>query len=1493
MARLPTLRPAPTPGLLVLADGSSFEGEIVGHAPPGGVATGEVVFNTVLTGYQEVLTDPSYAGQMICFTYPHIGNYGVMADDDESRRPFCRGVIVRELTDRPSSWRATESLGAFLARHRLPGIAGVDTRRLTRHLRDAGSMPAAFGPLEVDDRATEATDETTLKRAAAAAPGTEGIDLVAEVTTARPYHVGDGRWSVVAYDFGIKRNILRHLGRLARVEVVPAGTPASEVLARRPDGVFLSNGPGDPRAVAGATDNVRQLLDQVPVFGICLGHQLLGAALGADTFKLRFGHHGGNHPVRRLEDGAVEITSQNHNYALTEGNIPGARVTHVNLNDGVVEGLACTDIAAFGVQYHPEAGPGPHDARYLFDRFDSPHGPPGTPTLMPRRHDLNSILVIGSGPIVIGQACEFDYSGTQACRVLAAEGYRVILANSNPATIMTDPEFADRTYIEPLNVETLAAIIDAERPDAVLPTLGGQTALNLAMALASTEPGKSESILERYGVEMIGASAEAIATAEDRERFKEAMTGIGLSVPDSGFAHTLAEAIEVGARIGYPLIVRPSYILGGAGTGIGVDADSFEHIAAGGLAASPISEILIERSIAGWKEYELEVMRDRADNCVVICSIENVDAMGVHTGDSITVAPAQTLSDVEYQAMRDAAFACIRRIGVETGGSNIQFAIDPTSGEMVVIEMNPRVSRSSALASKATGFPIAKIAARLAVGYTLDEIRNDITHETPASFEPTIDYVVTKVPRWAFEKFPGIPDVLGTRMQSVGEAMAIGRTFPESLQKGLRSLERGRLGLGCDPGETEYDDCPDDDLVRRAAAATPDRPFQLEAALRRGLPVDRLALATGVDPWFLDQIARIVDERMALAARSGPEDMSRAAWRRAKRLGFADAQLAWLWSKSGRPVSESEVRAARLAVGVRATMKTVDTCAAEFEARTPYHYSTYEDTDEVTPGLRPKVVILGSGPNRIGQGVEFDYCCVQASFALHDAGFETVMVNCNPETVSTDYDTSDRLYFEPLTEEEVRNVLDVEAANGEVAGVVVSLGGQTPLKLAGRLPAGMILGTPPDSIDLAEDRERWSALCDRLGIPQPAGGTAATVDDALAVAERVGYPALVRPSYVLGGRAMEIVYDADDLRRAMAELAGFGSLGREGGLSAQRPVLIDRFLEDAIEVDVDAVRDGDGEVLIGAVMEHVEEAGVHSGDSACVIPPPTLPPATVATIEDHTRAIAAALGVRGPLNVQYAVQGKQDDLRVYVIEANPRASRTVPFVSKATGVPLARMAARLIAGATLAELRAEGVLRPSVPGEHVSVKEAVLPFARFPEADTLLGPEMRSTGEVMGIDTTFGLAFAKSQAAAGDPLPADGTVFLSLADRDKAAGLRVALRFVQLGFALAATSGTASYLEDHGVPVETVVAKVGEGGVDAVELIRSGKVRLVVNTPRGGGPRADGAHIRRAANSQRVSCLTTVAAARAAVAGIADRATHPLAVRSLQEHHADGQLPLV
>ncbi len=1106
---------------------------------------------------------------------------------------------------------------------------------------------------------------------------------------------------------------------------------------------------------------------------------------------------------------------------------------------------------------------------------------------MPRRDDIESILIIGSGPIVIGQACEFDYSGTQACRVLRAEGYRVILANSNPATIMTDPEVADATYVEPLDAAVLARIIERERPDAVLPTLGGQTGLNLAMELVDG------GVLEANGAELIGADAAAIATAEDRQLFKQAMVEIGLDVPRSGTARGMDTAREVMRRVGLPVIVRPAYILGGRGAGIASTAEEFERVASFGLEASPISEILVEESIVGWKEFELEVMRDRADNCVVVCSIENLDPMGVHTGDSITVAPAQTLSDPEYQQMRNAAFAVLRRVGVETGGSNVQFAVDPATGRQVVIEMNPRVSRSSALASKATGFPIAKIAARLAVGYTLDEIPNDITGVTPASFEPTLDYVVTKIPRWAFEKFQNTSGTLGTSMQSVGEVMAIGRTFCESLQKGLRSLEQGRLGLNADPAEAALDRLDDAELLAATAVPTPERVFQLEALLRRGVSIEAVSAATGVDPWFLDQIARIGEERLVLESAS-PEAVTRAGWRRAKRLGFSDAQLAHLWGMSG-----AEARALRERAGVRPTFKTVDTCAAEFEATTPYHYSTYEDTDEIRPAERPRVVICGSGPNRIGQGIEFDYCCVHAGQALRRAGYETVMVNCNPETVSTDYDANDRLYFEPLTTEDVANVIAAE----DPVGVIVSLGGQTPLALSGHLGADLVLGTSPASIDLAEDRERWNALCARLGLPQPPGGTATSFGEARQVAARVGYPALVRPSYVLGGRAMAIVYDDEELSAAIDELADFGSLGREGGPASERPVLVDRFLEDATEVDVDAVRDRTGEVQIGAVMEHVEEAGVHSGDSACTIPPTTLGHEVVSVICDYTRRIAQELDVKGLLNVQFAVKRNGNGSGVsgsapaaatagdvFVIEANPRASRTVPFVAKATGVPLAMVAARLMVGATLAELRAEGMLPPAsdpgANGDYVAVKEVVLPFNRFPDADAVLGPEMRSTGEVMAIDSTPGLAFVKAQLAAGTRLPAAGTVFVSMADRDKEVGLRAARILHGLGYKLAATSGTAERLRGGGVPVAVDVAKLGDDeGRHAVDLIEAGEIQLVINSPRGRGPRADGAHIRSAAGRAGLPLVTTGAAALAAADGLRDLRDRSPTVRSLQEYH--------
>ncbi len=1096
---------------------------------------------------------------------------------------------------------------------------------------------------------------------------------------------------------------------------------------------------------------------------------------------------------------------------------------------------------------------------------------------MPRRDDISSIMVIGSGPIVIGQACEFDYSGTQACQVLRSEGYRVVLVNSNPATIMTDPGTADATYIEPLDADVLVDIIERERPHALLPTLGGQTALNLTMELVRRGD------LERFGVEVIGARPEAIETAEDRERFKEAMADIGLAVPRSGFAHSVDAALAVAHEVGWPIIIRPSFILGGAGTGIANSDEEFLRLAGEGLAASPISEILVEKSIAGWKEFELEVMRDVADNCVVVCSIENFDPMGVHTGDSITVAPQQTLSDVEYQAMRDDAFRVLRRVGVETGGSNVQFAVNPTTGERLVIEMNPRVSRSSALASKATGFPIAKIAARLAVGYTLNEIDNDITRVTPASFEPVIDYVVTKIPRWAFEKLPGSSPRLGTRMQSVGEVMAIGRTFPESLQKAVRSLEQGRSGFALGE-DSEFVAFSDTELWERCEVATPERLFALHEILRRGASVQEVAERTGIDPWFVHQLALIVEREIELA-QLDPEHFSARDWRRYKQWGFSDSQIAQL---SG--TNATAVATWRRAQGVVTTFKTVDTCAAEFVATTPYHYSTYEDESEVASSPRDRVIILGSGPNRIGQGIEFDYCCVHASMALRAMGYEAVMVNCNPETVSTDYSTSDRLYFEPLTPEDLAEVISAERAacvdGARLVGVIVALGGQTPLKLSHSLDPDLVLGTPVRSIDAAEDRERWSQICQALGLLQPPGDVALSLGEARVIAKRVGYPVLVRPSYVLGGRAMEIVYDDTALERVMNDLTSeYGSLAREGGVSRSRPILLDSFLEDAIEVDVDAVRDSLGDVYIAGIMEHVEEAGVHSGDSACALPPQTLSENVLATLRESTTKIARALEVVGLINVQFAVK----DDEVFVLEANPRASRTVPFVAKATGVPLAQVAVRVMMGQTLAQLRDEGVVTAATPHPHyVSVKEAVLPFSRFPDVDTVLGPEMRSTGEVMGIGESFGIAFAKSQLAAGTRLPDQGQIFMSLADRDKVAGVELARLFVDLGFRLAATLGTAGYFRSQGVNVDMLVGKVGLSDLagDAVGLIATDEVQMVVNTPSGSSARSDGAEIRKACVANAVACVTTLSAGFAAAKGIADTRDKGWRVASLQSLHS-------
>ena len=1081
---------------------------------------------------------------------------------------------------------------------------------------------------------------------------------------------------------------------------------------------------------------------------------------------------------------------------------------------------------------------------------------------MPRRTDITSILLIGSGPIVIGQACEFDYSGTQACKALKEEGYRVILLNSNPATIMTDPELADRTYLEPVTVEVVEQVIERERPDALLPTMGGQTALNIAVGLAKRRT------LSKYGVELIGASAEAIHKAEDREAFKLAMGRIGLKTPESGSARTREEAARVAERIGFPAIVRPSFTLGGTGGNIAYNREEFERHVEWGLAMSPVGEILVERSVIGWKEFELEVMRDLKDNVVIVCPIENVDPMGVHTGDSITVAPAMTLTDKEYQVMRDAAVRIIREVGVDTGGSNIQFAVHPETGDLVVIEMNPRVSRSSALASKATGFPIAKIAAKLAVGYTLDELSNDITRVTKAAFEPTIDYVVVKMPRFAFEKFPGADPTLTTQMKSVGEAMAIGRTFKEALQKAIRSLEVDRFGLGSlhgldgavPPGANR------DELAARVRSALqtphPDRVWHVADAMRLGVSVEELAALTRIDPWFLDQIHELVEFERRLGAATSSLDPD-LLWE-AKRLGFSDERLAQLTG-----VETGELRRRRAAGSSQGaahgvTYKRVDTCAAEFEAHTPYLYSTYEGQCESRPTDRRKVMILGGGPNRIGQGIEFDYCCVHAAFALREEGFETIMVNCNPETVSTDYDTSDRLYFEPLTEEDVLNIVDRERP----IGVVVQFGGQTPLKLALPLArAGVkILGTSPDAIDRAEDRERFRSLLVQLGLRQPDSGMARSVEEAARAAAKIGYPVMVRPSYVLGGRAMQIVFHEPGLLDYMASAVK---------ASPNHPVLIDKYLEDAIEIDVDAISDG-RQVVVAGIMEHIEEAGVHSGDSACSLPPYTLEGDMVAEIRRQTAALAMELGVVGLMNAQFAVRGGH----LYVLEVNPRGSRTVPFVSKAIGVPLAKLAMKVMMGKTLEALGFTEA--PTL--RHVAVKEAVFPFTKFAGVDVLLGPEMKSTGEVMGIDDDFGWAFAKSQAAAGVPLPRAGRVVLSVKDHDKPAALEVARRLRRLGFLLEATRGTAAYLQHHGVEVEPV-NKVTEGRPHIVDHIKNGEISLVVNTVGSESSQADSASIRREALQKGLPYCTTMPGARAAVMGMEAALRKGLTIRSLQEYH--------
>lgn len=1080
---------------------------------------------------------------------------------------------------------------------------------------------------------------------------------------------------------------------------------------------------------------------------------------------------------------------------------------------------------------------------------------------MPRREDLQKILLLGSGPIIIGQACEFDYSGTQACKSLQEEGYEVVLVNSNPATIMTDPETADRTYIEPLTPEMVEKVIEKERPDALLPTMGGQTALNIAVALAKN------GVLDKYGVELIGAKLPAIEKAEDRKLFSDAMARIDVAICPSGTASSLEEARVIGRDIGsYPLIIRPGFTMGGTGGGIAYNQEEFEEMAQAGIDASPVSQILIDQSLLGWKEYELEVMRDLADNVVIICSIENIDPMGIHTGDSITVAPAQTLTDKEYQRLRDIAIKIIREIGVETGGSNIQFAVNPMTGEVVVIEMNPRVSRSSALASKATGFPIAKMAAKLAVGYSLDEIKNDITKETPASFEPTIDYVVTKVPRFAFEKFPGSSSVLTTQMKSVGEAMAIGRTFNESFQKALRSLETGRAGWGCD----RHEKLPSGEQIRaQLRTPNPERIYAVRHAMQLKISIEEIYELTGIDRWFLDKIQQLLEVEKFIK-RTPLTELTKEQLYEIKQYGFSDKQIAF-----ATKTTEDAVREKRKQLEVIPVYKTVDTCAAEFEAFTPYHYSTYEEESEVIPSDKPKVMILGGGPNRIGQGIEFDYCCCHAAYALKDAGYETIMVNSNPETVSTDYDTSDRLYFEPLTLEDVLNIIDAE----NPVGIIVQFGGQTPLKLALPLQKYLqtsnsqtkIWGTSPDSIDAAEDREKFEKILQELNITQPPNGIARTYEDAMIVAKRIGYPVVVRPSYVLGGRAMEIVYSDAELERYMTFAVQ---------VEPEHPILVDKFLENATEVDVDAIADSTGKVVIGGIMEHIEQAGIHSGDSACALPTISLPQAILQQIRTSTIKLAQALKVVGLMNVQFAIVGVQTySPQVYILEANPRASRTVPFVSKATGVPIAKLASLAMSGKTLEEL---GFTEEVIPS-HIAVKEAVLPFNKFPGTDTILGPEMRSTGEVMGIDSDFGRAYAKAEMGAGEHLPLSGTVFVSMNDRDKAAAIPVVKEFIQLGFSVMATSGTQRVLKENGLNVEQVL-KLHEGRPHVIDAIKNRQIQLIINTPSGQEAQSDGRLIRRTALSYKIPMLTTIAGAKATLAAIRSLQNTNLDVKLIQDY---------
>ena len=1425
---------------LVLEDGRAFVGAALGADVAG---EGEVVFNTAMTGYQEVLTDPSYAGQMVCMTYPLQGNYGVRAADAESSRPWARALAVRWACPAPSHHSSEASLDEYLRRWKVPAISDIDTRALTRHLRMNGALRAV---LVHEASAPSEARVAELAQAARRVTPLSDQDLVAEVSRTereewhdalpvelRPRHIANGSGLTVAVvDYGVKANILRSLReRGCRVVVLPHTATWADVESTGADGLVLANGPGDPAVLDGPVELAKQAFGRIPLFGICLGHQVIGRAAGATTSRLPFGHHGANHPVKDLETGRVHITSQNHEFQVDAASIPEGDffVSQRNLNDGSVEGLGHRRLPVFSVQYHPEGCPGPQDNQHLYDRFlDMVRSGVPMARVVSGRHEEprpRKVLILGSGPIVIGQAAEFDYAGTQACKALREEGITTVLVNSNPATIMTDEEVADRVYLEPLTVEAVERVIARERPDALLPTLGGQTGLNLATDLANA------GVLERHGVRLLGAGIETIKKAEDRQAFKEMLSEIGEPVPDSRVCETIDEVRGFAAAVGLPLVIRPAYTLGGTGGGFVTTSSDLELIANRGLDASPIRQVLVERSLWGWKEIEYEVMRDAADTCITVCNMENLDPMGVHTGDSIVVAPAQTLSDRDHQMLRSSAIRIIRALGIE-GGCNVQFALDPKSSTYYVIEVNPRVSRSSALASKATGYPIARVAAKVAVGRRLDEIRNEVTGRTFAAFEPALDYCVVKIPRWPFDKFPAGDRRLGTQMASTGEVMAIERTFEAALTKAMRSLEQKP------PAATEMADVTIDQPNDR-------RLFALMAALRKGAEPAALAERSGIDRWFLDRMATIT----RLEAGGDVRELRRA--------GYSDSMIAALRGEQVEPALP--------------TYKLVDTCAAEFEAATPYYYSCWEDETEAVAVSGRSALVIGSGPIRIGQGIEFDYASVHAAWSLREDGVRAVLVNSNPETVSTDFDTSDRLYFDPLDLDGALNVARTEG----VDGALVQFGGQTAINLAEPLSERgvAIMGSSVEAIDLAEDRRAFARALDAIGIPQPVGGTTTTVEEAVAIAERAGYPVLVRPSYVLGGRAMEIVHNRDELRRYMVWAIGAMPRGT---------VLVDKYLQ-GIEVEVDAISDGET-VVIPGVMQHVERAGVHSGDSYAVYPATGLEQTELDHVVDYTVRIARHLRLRGLVNVQYVVHRS----RVYVLEVNPRASRTVPFLSKVTGIPMVKLATKVMLGGLLADMGWSTGLVPA--RDLVAVKAPVFSMNKLPAVDSYLGPEMKSTGEAIGVAGSLPEALRKAFAASGMHVRRGGAALLTIADVDKPEIFPIVSRLVEMGHRLVATEGTAKALRQAGFSPQ-VVAKIGEEGPTVVDVITRREVDLVINTmsniyaepDEAGGPVfKDGFEIRRAAVERRIPCLTSLDTAGALLES-AVAASSELEVRTIGE----------